>query len=370
MRKKMLLCDLVIAEDICNASCMYCLTNYDQFHDHKKQMLRREYRYEKGTELYRRVNKLLDTLEDNLEVAALKISGGEILMVENIIQLLEERSAHYLQLQLMTNGIMLNPQIIERLHRIPNLFMQISCDSNTLEGNYYRNQNQEIQSRLLRNIDATIKAGIPLEINTVLTDRSLPSFRKFLEYLLRYKDWQLKVFPFPVRGDARASCFPREDQIDALKQVLYDYDRYRMLLPPRLYIENLIAFLQHGTRQHPCTIPYHTAQLFDDGLITPCPFWWSTSLGNIDKQGVAAIEQYRTNPIYRLLLSKNIKFKPCQHCYVRSEVMNLYFEDKLSDSELKTVPFYRSDKMIDFINYIKLEYQLRTKDNSGNLVCK
>jgi len=366
MKKKLLLCDLVIAKDLCNASCRYCLTNYDQFSDNQKALLRRQYQYQDGVALYWRLNTLLDTLEDNLEIAALKISGGEILMVPNIIQLLEERASRYYQVQMMTNGILLNAQSIRRLSKIPNLFLQVSIDSDNLKGNYYRIQQPKKQSRLLENVDAVITAGIPLEINSVLTDLSLPYFPDFLDYLLRYRDRPLTVFPFPVRGDEVARYFPREDQIPVLTQILERYDQYQFILPPRPYMDNLITFLQEKKRQRLCTVPFHSAQFFDNGQFTPCPYWWTVDFGNIIDEGAEPIKQYRTNPIYRSLLARKPCLKPCQHCYVHAEVLNLYFEDRLSSSALMTIPFYRSSQMIQFVNNIKEEYHSVAKGNLRN----
>ncbi|EPR10585.1 radical SAM protein [Ruminiclostridium papyrosolvens] len=355
MKKKLLLCDMVIAKNLCNASCEYCLTNYDNY-DPGQACLRNEYKYEKGTNLYQRLNYIIDTLQQKLDIGALKISGGEILLVKNIISLLEERSSQFINVQLMTNGILLNDESISRLKAIPNFYLQISFDSSDFEGNFYRNKNRNMHDRLLKNIDKVLKSGIPLEINCVVTDRSIAHLSNFLDYLKQYEGYPLKVFPFPVRGDEVEKYFPKEEQISEIDKIIDNYHNYESIIPPVQYWEGLKLFLQNKRRQRICMIPYHTFQFFDDGKFTPCPYWWTVELGNLFRDSEAVIDNFQTAPVYRMLLASKPKLGSCDHCYIRSEVLNLYFEGVLSKSDIKTIPFYGKPEMLEFLEKVKADY--------------
>lgn len=355
MKKKLLLCDLVIGENICNQKCDYCLTKYDNYND-KDKFLNENYRYAEGTDLHNRLNVLLDNLLEEFEVAALKIIGGEIFMVQNIIALLEERSHQFVNVQLMSNGIAITEEKIERLKKIKNFHMQISVDSSNFEGNFYRNKNEKVHERLLHNIDSVIKAGIPLEINCVLTDRSIEYLEEYLRYLGQYEGAKLKVYAFPVRGNESEVYFPRKEQFEIIQRIIDNYDSYGSIMPPVQYYENLLAFLKEGKRQRECSIPFHSFQAFENGEVTPCPYWWTTNIGNLITDAEKVKEASEKNPIYRMIYGGTPRLAPCKKCYIRSEVQNLYFEGALTLEELATIPFYQDEKIKEYLIDLKEDY--------------
>lgn len=355
-KKKLLLCDLVIAKNICNAECEYCLTRYDHFTSEDRNVLKNKYAYQKGNPLHTHLNDIVCTLLDHFEVAALKISGGEILLIPGIIQFLREQSSEFINVQMMTNGTLLNEARINALSSIPNFHLQISIDSHDLRGNIYRNKSKAVQNRLLQNIDMVIGMGIPLEINCVLTDKSLAYLEDFLNYLLQYQGSKLVVFPFPVRGNEIERFFPKDEQLCFLERIMNNYDRYKAILPPYQYMQGLYQFIRNHERTQVCSVPYHSFQIFDDGQCTPCPYWWTVDLGNVLSHKVNALDKIQTDPIYRLLLSRKHKLQDCKHCYVRAEILNMYFDNTISMETLKKISFYSDERMTNFLECIKSSY--------------
>ena len=355
MKKKLLLCDLVIGENICNQKCEYCLTKYDNYNE-KDKFIQEKYCYEAGTNLHFRLNQLIDNLLNQFDVAALKIIGGEIFMVQNIISLLEERSHQFVNVQLMTNGILLNEERIERLKNIKNFHLQISVDSSNFEGNSYRNKNKLNHDKLLKNIDSAVKAEIPLEINCVLTDKSLEHLEEYLKYLSQYEGHQLKIYPFPVRGNETETFFPKEEQCDIIHRILVQYDSYGSIMPPIQYFENLLEFLQNRSRQKECSIPFHSFQAFEDGEVTPCPYWWTANIGNLIEKQEEIVNVVNCSPIYRMIFGAKPRLAPCKKCYTRSEVLNLYFEGVIGLEEIGTIPFYSDMRMQEYLIALKKEY--------------
>lgn len=356
MKKKLLLCDLVIGENICNQKCDYCLTKYDNYNE-KDKFVQEKYRYEEGTDLHTRLNQTIDNLLNQFDVAALKIIGGEIFMVQNIISLLEERSHQFVNVQLMTNGILINEEKIQRLKNIKNFHLQISVDSSNFEGNFYRNKNKVIHDRLLQNIDSVVKAGIPLEINCVLTDRSIEYLEEYLMYLKQYEGRPLKVYAFPVRGDETEVYFPREDQYSIIQRIIDNYDSYGSIMPPVQYYENLLEFLKQGGRQRECSIPFHSFQAFENGEVTPCPYWWTMNIGNLIEKQDEIVDAVNHSPIYRMIFGGKPRLAPCKKCYIRSEVLNLYFEDVLGLEDISSLPFYKDERMQEYLIALKDEYR-------------
>ncbi len=353
--KKILLCDLVILKDICNSKCEYCLTSFDEYSQNSNCKLRNQ-TYEKGTALYNRINSIIDNVVESFEVAALKISGGEILLTKNIIQLLEERSKQFINVQLMTNGILLNHETINRMKKINNFHLQISLDSSNFDGNLYRNKNEVIHQKILKNIDDVINNNIPLEINCVLTNLSINYFIDFLNYLKRYSGKNVRIFPFPVRGNNIERFLPTAEQSIIIQRVIDNYSYYKDLLPPLKYLIELYAFLKNRSRSINCSIPFHTFQVFDYGECTPCPFWWTVNMGNVYEDKNVLVRNFRNMPAYRLLLSNVPKLEICKNCFVRNDILNLYMLDEITIDELSTIPFYNNEKIRSFVEEIKNNY--------------
>lgn len=360
MKRKLLLCDLVIGEHLCNQSCDYCLTRYDLYNE-KDTAVKEKYRYEEGANLHFRLNRIIDNLLNQFDVAALKIIGGEIFMIPNIIALLEERSHQFVNVQLMTNGILLNEERISRLSKIENFHLQISVDSSNFNGNYYRNKNKVIHEKLLRNIDMAVKAGIPLEINCVLTDKSIEYLEEYLLYLKQYAGYLLKIYPFPVRGDETEKFLPRADQFEIIQKIIDKYDTFGSIMPPIQYFENLYTFIKEGRRQRECSIPFHTFQAFENGEVTPCPYWWTTNIGNLIEKQDEIVAAVNKNPVYRMIFNGVPRLSSCKKCYIRSEVLNLFFENKLSLKDIATIPFYSDERMQNYLISLKKDYEEKYK---------
>jgi MoaA/NifB/PqqE/SkfB family radical SAM enzyme len=81
----------------------------------------------------KKLNRMLDIMEENFDIPILKISGGEIFLVNGIIDLFEDRASHYTVLQALTNGTLLNEEKVARMAEIKNLQVQFPLDGHTLD---------------------------------------------------------------------------------------------------------------------------------------------------------------------------------------------------------------------------------------------
>lgn len=358
--KRFLINDLVIAEDYCNMSCDYCLTDTSKFVN-QKSVKQNKLIYHDGSRLKKNIDLVSSSIRDQYQVPILKVSGGEILLVKNIIEFIENESKKYKVIQLLTNGRNLNHTLLKRIKKLGNVCIQISIDHHTMAGNILRTKKQEILEQILVNIESVVKYNIPLEINCVLTNVNTPLIRSFVEYLLQYRGKNVMLMPFPIRGEAREEYLPTEEQLSGIEYIADNYDTYQAISAPKIYLEQLIYFLKAGERQFQCVAPSTSIGTFDTGVVTPCSNYWFQSLGNIiqdEKQTV--YNNIDSHKIYHVLWNAQSKISSCKYCYTPWDITNLYYLNKLSLEELCGSPLYSFSGMKDEL--LKWKASIRKTD--------
>ncbi len=335
--------DLVVKEHICNMHCTYCLTGTSNL---KKAGMEKVQecaflRYQDGSVLQKQLDSVTDTLHHIFQIPILKISGGEILLISGLTNYLKKHAPNYKVVQILTNGLLLDDQILMEFRKIGNICLQISLDHHTLKGNQYRTAKQKDLDQILLNLDKAVRYEIPVEINCVLHNKNTHILNDYVKYLSKY-DNKITFFPFPVRGAEKDSFFPEKEQLRGLSDVLKSYRSYKGILPPKPYLERLLCFLQTGVRDIPCIFPRIAIGSFDDGNITPCANYWFTCLCNIlhEREPEKIAETVEQAGIYHVLLSKHTLFNECRTCFTPWDILNLYAKGEISLDEVCSIPVY------------------------------
>jgi MoaA/NifB/PqqE/SkfB family radical SAM enzyme len=344
--------DFVIREDICNSRCAYCLIGDSLLKEDRSvertdgivqfdlKKIKEPLVYQFGAPLKIRIDKVLNIMEEYIDASILKISGGEVFLIKNIIGLLEDRYTHYSNIQVLTNGTLLTQERIERLSNIPNINVQFTIDGHTLEMNSYRVKTQILQNKLMENLELLIKYEIPVEINCVLTDKNTENLDKFAEYLLRYEG-KLILLPYPVRGTAKSRYFPLPMQLKGIERLIKNYTLYEGILPPLIYLLSLLEYLKTKRRTLKCSLPLCMFQLFDDGVITPCVNMWTVILGNIlNEESKSLFDKIGKEKIYNLMLMDAPSTPFCKQCFTPWDIINLYLQNKISIEDLCRISLY------------------------------
>jgi MoaA/NifB/PqqE/SkfB family radical SAM enzyme len=360
--------DLVLMEDNCNLSCQYCLTGQSNFKKHHSQKLifepPRKASYAPDTEFGQKVDRVLSAVENSLRLPILKLTGGEIFWIRGIMELLEKVASRYATVVIQTNGVLLKPEILAEIKSWGNACLQISLDAVSYEGNFYRSRSQRQNDQVLASIFRVLDEGIPTEIYTVLTDRSLPCLEDTLERLMPWKN-HLAVFPFPVRGPDKAGFYPRPDQTSHLDRVLERYEHFRELLPPRPYLVRLKRFIEDGVRTFRCHLPRFAFTSFDDGVITACPNIWFNSLGNVLKEEASEVmERLGETPFYQLLLAEKPRLDACKGCFTPWDMLSMYVDGEITLDELCKGPMYAAPESRARIEEIFGRYRRTTCSQS------
>ncbi|AOK63869.1 radical SAM protein [Burkholderia ubonensis] len=337
--------DLVINENACNLSCEYCLTGQSNLKaSHEGKLIFQTptiARYVQGNDLGTRLDTIVERVDEALAPPLLKLTGGEIFIVKGIMTFIEKMAPRYETLIVQTNALPLTDDKIERLVKLGNITVQVSLDSSDYRGNSYRVQSESIHSMVLDRVRRIVEAGLPLEIYGVLNDRSAPYLRALVEWCGQFRENPPQLFPFPVRGPDSERFQVRPDQyhhIDALPSMLAEFAH---VLPPKPYLDRLIAFYRDGVRSWRCHLPRLVVSTFDDGVVTPCPNIWFHKMGDLTTDHwEAALEQVNRTGFYELLLGERPRLDACKGCFTPWDTLSLYFEDQITLDELCRAPSY------------------------------
>lgn len=341
--------DLVVYEDVCNSRCTYCITSTSDLKEKHKLMVNKN-TYDNES-LMARLDQITEALFNKTGARILKVSGGEIFLVKNILKFIEKHGCSYKRIQILTNGLLLNEELVENLSKIQNVCVQISIDGHTMEMNRYRVEKQKLQDKILSGLRLCQVYNIPVEINCVLTDANTDKIYTFAEYLTQYDHVILQ--PFPIRGTLRDKFYPKEEQIKAIEILIENYSKYEHVLLSRVYYEKLYEFMTRGKGTERCYIPFMIYQAFDDGVLTPCPNIWFKSLGNILYNEEETLDKLNTDSFYTVLKRSKHLLLQCQNCFTPWEILNLYLHEKVTIEDIRKIYLFNDPEIIKYLENMK-----------------
>lgn len=339
--------DFVVQEHVCNLRCKYCLNFENELKGDKPWVPPEDATLLKGSYGWDRAREVLSTYKRFADAPILRFSGGEILAVDGAVDFILEHAHDWARVQLLTNGTLLTPPTLERLASIETLNVCCSIDGHTPELNTLRVKSQRWSQRIVDGMLAVVRRGIPVELNMVLTQLNVGAIREFAVYLRDLpRRADLRLMPFPVRGKVGfADGFAvAASQLKPLEQLLHDYDEFREILPPRLYLERLLDFYATARRSHACRVPLSFLQSFDDGVLASCSNCWASSLGNVLEDADALSNVGRAN-IHKLFLRDPPRFPFCRSCFTPFDVVNVYFSGDCTLSELGAMDLYSTPEV-------------------------
>lgn len=350
MKKKLFVIDLVILEEYCNGNCDYCLTKDSSIRDEHLEIVRsgfchpdaNDLFYYPGTKLYIRLNNLLDTIKKYIDAPIIKVSGGEIFLIPGIVDFIYKLSSEFFRVQILTNGTLLNLEIVEKIASMKNVHVQVSLDGWSAISNEARiHNNVSMQEKIINNIMLLSKYNIPVEINCVLHNRNIPYILETVSEVSKIKS-DIKYIPYPVRGSSSRKYQIRTEQLEFLDNLIQSYNDFERVLPPYEYLKELRVFYTNSMkRKGKCVLKDYMCQLFDDGLLVACVNMWTLKIGNImDCTGSDLINQIGVGRISTLLGASKPSLY-CRGCFTPWDIINLYFTKTITLNQLTEIPLYR-----------------------------
>jgi len=258
-KKKLLLVDLTIMEDFCNLKCDYC------GHDKMKIGKSDEIVYRPQSGLYKVLNSTMDIVHKNIDAPVLKISGGEIFMIDGILDFIKEQSKYFPLLQILTNATMLNENYLDQLQEMGNIIFQVSLDGHTFDMNKTRFRTEAQFNRVTKTINSIIDRGFFIEINTVINPSNIKNMKNFMDHLVSL-DGNIRVFPYPVRWVENFEIDKKD--LEILEAISTD-KKYGKIMPLNIYMNKMIELLR-SKRTFPCFVPKVILGVSESGPIRKC----------------------------------------------------------------------------------------------------
>jgi len=363
--------DHVLFQRFCNLNCDYCYGFYpkrikfSKKEDGNLQLDNKNFDLFKEIysnfnqkkinigEIAKQTQKILAFNRKHAKVKILKISGGGELFLfkKEAIKLIKHLRKHYRVLQILTNATLLDEKMLTDIKSFGNVHLQFSIDGIDIASNFARIKNLKLQERVISYLNKTCELEIPLEINCVVTKYNCTKIFEFAKYLSKFK--KVLLVPRPIRGEPKRMFGPSKKQIKLFEQqFLKEYKKTKSVLPPNAYMEELLFLLKNNKRNSSCRIPCLVLSSFDNGDLNICTC--NSRLGNFGN-----LTKGKEKDILQKIESFNLKFKKikringCESCMNQYDILNLYLEDRVSDSELKRIPLYSDTQIFNYIKKFK-----------------
>lgn len=173
---------LEVQELLCNLRCRYCwLTNDSAQTVRRNDALvtlpnvrgdKRPLATEGINDLYERVQQILINNQLSTRAPILKIAGGEILLLPEVIEAIREVDHLFRKIQILTNGTLFKKYNIDQGNPEKYLF-QVSLDGHTQDMNRERRFSDRNFQQIFDSLKELRRRGFNVEINTVLTDANI-----------------------------------------------------------------------------------------------------------------------------------------------------------------------------------------------------
>lgn len=345
--------DYIIHENLCNFRCKYCLGKdlkedsrnlINSYEENNKRV-----KYESNCDIERTIN----TYEKYINAEIFQLSGGELFMIENISDFIEDKSKRYEKVVILTNGFLLNETVIKQLAKYKNIVFGISLDGHTLEMNSYRFQSENTLKRIVENIKLLIKYDSAILINMVLHNKNIDYIKEFLYYLSNLSN-KIAVFPAILRGTASDVYNYSEEKAEILLDIAEDNELVARLSIVPEYFREMYNVCKSGFKSFNCYTSMFSTEMFHNGELVCCPLNWIKIIGNIVEDSPDEVfNKFGNDEIYHLLRKKSKGFKACKYCLSHYDVINMYLEDIIDLNTIKKVSFLNTPKIIEKIEFLK-----------------
>jgi len=251
----------------CNLACKHCLRE-------SSPLLRGE--GELSTE---RVLRLMEELDSN-GATSIQLSGGEVTVRKDILEIVDYTRRLRSHVQFLTNGFVLRPGLIEVLAEVQaakkqGFFVHLSLDGGTPATNDWL-RGARAYSRTLSAMESLSKAGVTVVVESCLTPRNIGELELIANLCLDRGVSQLTFHPISYTG--RAGCNPLFLPIEAVEQAASTVDALARQFAPAMTIEFGRQFSPHRRDADDSSLlPANTtgAGMFHmaigaDGKVCPC----------------------------------------------------------------------------------------------------
>lgn len=294
----------------CNLQCLHC-------YQEKKPV--EELTFPEIKETLNEIDRMLDAWSNHYGLTfqtSINVTGGEPFLRPDLFLILEEMQQRGYALYLLSNGTLLDRDKARRLGRLPVRGVQVSLEG--LEKTHEAIRGKGRFAEAVKGIGYLVAAGIPVTINTTLSELNRGEFLKMIPLARALGASRLgfsRLIP-AGQGALLSSNLLRPNQVREL------YLKIRSLTPEGLELvsgDPLYRQLESGPEpedlgdipQGGCAAGVSGLTLMADGTVTPCRRL-PIPIGNVRKDSLR--ELWSGSPVLERLRDKNSYQGKCGRC--------------------------------------------------------
>lgn len=272
----------------CNQKCRYCIA---QAGAPQPDELSRE-----------EVDRVVDELVE-LRIGLINLTGGEpLLKKETALSIARKASAHGIELELLTNAMLVTPEVAEEIHEAGIRYAQVSLDCVNPDMHDSMRGVKGAWEKAVSGINYLRDAGVEVMAAAVMTNANLDSFEETRAFLGTIADTVKMSEVVPMgRGENNALLLTPENL-------------YRLLEKRNRVGEELTDFI---FCKETCSIGT-TPVIAPNGDVYPCMLtkYAELKLGNVKETSLQSI--YANSPLLHELFDWNVhKNEGCRDCWAR-----------------------------------------------------
>ena len=348
----------------CNLKCTYCMAR-PQTKPSRGELTTEEIKH-----------RVIDELAQITERAVIYFTGGEFLLREDRLEILEYNRSKGFTANVLTNGILVNEKTIEEIRKVTSGKFFFTFSINSIDEELNRASRNDSLSTFQRCMQLCEEMGVGFYALTTVSKGNLSSLGRTMNYL---RMMQIPVLrdPFVPRGagkhhkDLRISKEDMEQIVHpTLRENPLAYASYTpFFIPPEYMEKKAREFEGFGILNFGCYCGSRFAGISAEGDVAPCPLLVdSVKYGNVGEDSLAEI--LLSHPVFLALERSEVKGKcgicrykkVCKGCralayYKSGDVLAedpiCFFEpeDETSVSELEKITQGNLERFLDYAQY-------------------
>lgn len=336
MKTNVLITNIIIRHMSCDSFCKYCYLHRDP---ERKDEYSKPYSYEGN--LKDNIRNIIQFSKTYFNSPIIKICGGEVFLMSNLREFVQELLENYPYVLIQTNGKHLNEKNMKWIIDLKRVLIQISLDSNDVEKNSHRFSDKEVMRNVLYAIEILKQNDVYLEITSVLNNLNTRYYDEFVDYLHQLPAGEihniLKVTPIYII-DSTGKYKPIKEDSRSINKLIRQYDKYHSILPPKEYLKSIYSLMQGEKLKYKCYNPIVSLNFTDEGKIKACTNILPEDVLNVgditSEDHQLIVERFGKTKFQKLLLETEQRIPLCKNCYNFCSIYNLYLNSTIELEEL------------------------------------
>jgi radical SAM protein with 4Fe4S-binding SPASM domain len=281
----------------CNERCLHCYIP----HEHKTKDIESSL-----------VHNVLDQLKE-LRTVQVSFSGGELCLHKHIAEMLTHARKNDFMITVLSNGTLLNDEIISVLKETNINLIQISLYS-------MKPEEHDAITRLKGSYRSTIKAiekllaeDIPLQISCPVMKLNVDSYKDVLRWAASHKVKAYTDFIMMARTDFTTSNLDHRLDLNETERLIGDIIKYDDGYQTCLDLEPKSKNMERYADQPVCGVGMDNICVTADGSLYPCAGFQGYILGNAYDRPLKEIWE-QSERLQFLRTINNASFPRCMRC--------------------------------------------------------